>query len=137
MSPVQRHITGVLENTRVFDEKYPGIFSTLVLWCHITGVLTNTWVFSIKYPGIWQPVKYPGKWQQKQCAVCTGILSGVLSFTDFSLSSSFECYMWMPITERGQAGGGGGGSDCKQKYGRNYIFDGFWSSKKLEILHGM
>ena len=22
---VQRHITGVLENTRVFDEKYPGI----------------------------------------------------------------------------------------------------------------
>ena len=26
VAPVQRHITGVLENTRVFDEKYPGIF---------------------------------------------------------------------------------------------------------------
>ena len=64
--PLQRHITGVLENTRVF-------FSTPVSWCQITGVLTNTRVFSIKYPGIWQPVKYPGKWQRKQRAVCTGI----------------------------------------------------------------
>ena len=96
------------KNTRVF-------FSTPVLWCHITGVLTNTRVFSIKYPGIWQPVKYPGKWQWKQRAVCrpTGI-SGVLRLTDFSLSSSSECYVngyyWNGASARG-----GQGSDCEQK----------------------
>ena len=39
ITPVQRHITGVLENTRVFDEKYPGIFQ-------YPG-------FIDKYPGIW------------------------------------------------------------------------------------
>ena len=40
--PVQRHITGVLENTRVFDEKYPGIFQ-------YPG-------FIDKYPGIFHQI---------------------------------------------------------------------------------
>ena len=40
--PVQRHITGVLENTRVFDEKYPGIFQ-------YSG-------FIDKYPGIFHQI---------------------------------------------------------------------------------
>ena len=42
LSPVQRHITGVLENTRVFDEKYPGIFQ-------YPG-------FIDKYPGIFHQI---------------------------------------------------------------------------------
>ena len=41
-NPVQRHITGVLENTRVFDEKYPGIFQ-------YPG-------FIDKYPGIFHQI---------------------------------------------------------------------------------
>ena len=41
-APVQRHITGVLENTRVFDEKYPGIFQ-------YPG-------FIDKYPGIFRQI---------------------------------------------------------------------------------
>ena len=40
--PLQRHITGVLENTRVFDEKYPGIFQ-------YPG-------FIDKYPGIFHQI---------------------------------------------------------------------------------
>ena len=40
--PVQRHITGVLENTRVFDKKYPGIFQ-------YPG-------FIDKYPGIFHQI---------------------------------------------------------------------------------
>ena len=78
-------VTGVLENTRVFDEKYPGVFQ-------YPGFMMSHYRGIDKYPGIWQPVKYPGKWQRKQCTVCTGI-SSVLSFTDFSLSRSFECYV--------------------------------------------
>ena len=96
--PVQRHITGVLENTRVF-------FSTPVFWCHITGVLTNTRVFSIKYQGIWQPVKYPGKWQLMTAKTTCGLfrrISGVLSFTDYSLSSSLmldACNLYTALLE--------------------------------------
>ena len=86
------------KNTRVF-------FSTPVLWCHITGVLTNTRVFSIKYPGIWQPVKYPGKWQLMTAETTCGLfrrISGVLSFTDFSLSSSLmldACNLYTALLE--------------------------------------
>ena len=66
LNPVQRHITGVLKNTRVFDEKYPGIFQ-------YPGFMMSHYRGIDKYPGIWQPVKYPGIWQRKQRAVCTGI----------------------------------------------------------------
>ena len=89
--PVQRHITGVLENTRVFDEKYPGIFQ-------YPG-------FIDKYPGIWQPVKYPGKWQLMTAETTCGLfrrISGVLSFTDFSLSSSLmldACNLYTALLE--------------------------------------
>ena len=87
LTPVQRHITGVLENTRVF-------FSTPVLWCHITGVLTNTRVFSIIYPG-----------QLMTAETACGLfrrISGVLSFTDFSLSSSLmldACNLYTALLE--------------------------------------
>ena len=96
--PVQRHITGywkipgyLTKNTRVF-------FSTPVL-------LTNTRVFSIKYPGIWQPVKYPGKWQLMTAETTCGLfrrISGVLSFTHFSLSSSLMldvCNLYTALLE--------------------------------------
>ena len=120
--PVQRHITGVLEHTRVFDEKYPGIFQYPVLWCHITGVLTNTRVFSIKYPGIWQPVKYPGKWQRKQRAVCTGMypVCWALPISVYRVASSAT---WMAITERGQAGGGKGQTVSKYRCETIYLKD--------------
>ena len=101
------------KNTRVF-------FSTPVL-------LTNTRVFSIKYPGIWQPVKYPGKWQLMTAETTCGLfrrISGVLSFTDFSLSSSLmldACNLYTALLElkklrglrewlllkEGEPGGGG------------------------------
>ena len=74
------------KNTRVF-------FSTPVL-------LTNTRVFSIKYPGIWQPVKYPGKWQLMTAETTCGLfrrISGVLSFTDFSLSSSLMLVIFIQL----------------------------------------
>ena len=81
------------KNTRAF-------FSTPVLWCHITGVLTNTRVFSIKYPGIWQPVKYPGKWQLMTAKTTCGLfrrISGVLSFTDYSWSSSLMLVIFIQL----------------------------------------
>ena len=143
--PVQRHITGVLENTRVFDEKYPGIFQYPgFMMSHYRGIDKYPGI-SIKYPGIWQPVKCPGKWQLRTAKTTCGLfrrISGVLSFTDYSLSSSLmldACNLytallelkklrvptWMAITERGQAGGGGSDhglfdspwSDCKQNIG--------------------
>ena len=79
------------KNTRVF-------FSTPVL-------LTNTRVFSIKYPGIWQAVKYPGKWQLMTSETTCGLfrrISGVLSFTDFSLLSSLmldACNLYTALLE--------------------------------------
>ena len=115
------------KNTRVF-------FSTPVL-------LTNTRVFSIKYPGIWQPVKYPGKWQLMTAETTCGLfrrISGVLSFTDFSLSSSLmldACNLYTALLELKKLRGlrewlllkggkpGGGGSD-------HGLYDSPWSDCK-------
>ena len=47
--PVQRHITGVLENTRVFDEKYPGIFQ-------YPGLMMSHYRGIDKYPGIFHQI---------------------------------------------------------------------------------
>ena len=70
------------KNTRVF-------FSTPVL-------LTNTRVFSIKYPGKWQLMT-----AETTCCLFRRI-SGVLSFTDFSLSSSLmldACNLYTALLE--------------------------------------
>ena len=47
--PVQRHITGVLENTRVFDEKYPGSFQ-------YPGFMMSYYRGIDKYPGIFHQI---------------------------------------------------------------------------------
>ena len=46
---LQRHITGVLENTRVFDEKYPGIFQ-------YPGFMMSHYRVIDKYPGIFHQI---------------------------------------------------------------------------------
>ena len=135
-APVQRHITGVLKNTRVFDEKYPGIFQYPgFMMSHYRGIDKYPGIFH-KIPGYLTACKIPGYMTAETTCGLYRHNTSVLSFTDFSLSSSFECYVngyyW-----KGVSGGGGQGSDCKQKYGRNYIFEGFWSSKKLALPHGM
>ena len=46
---MQRHITWVLENTRVFDEKYPGIFQ-------YPGFMISHYQGIDKYPGIFHQI---------------------------------------------------------------------------------
>ena len=108
--------------------KIPGYFSVPRFYWQIPGYFpSNTRVFD----SLSAPVKYPGKWQLMTAETTCGLfrrISGVLSFTDFSLSSSLmldACNLYTALLELkklrglrewlllkgGKPGGGGEGSD--------------------------
>ena len=132
-APVQRHITGVLKSTWVFDEKYLGIFQyPSFMMSHYRGIDKYPGIFH-KIPGYLTACKIPGYMTAETTCCLYRHISGVLSFTDFSLSSSFECYVngyyWKGVRE-------GQGSDCKQNKGETIYLKDFEAVKSWRYLMG-